>query len=123
VSTLGGNIHIRNARGAIEAQISGGGIDAQLIKHKGKRDTRCKLQSLGGNITIHLPEDLPANIEAELEIRREVSREYQIYTDFPIEISGTGTRIITASGKINGGGDPIHLNTINREIRIKKRTH
>jgi hypothetical protein len=55
-----------------------------------------------------------------LEIRRKVSRDYQIYSDFPLKIDGAGSRLITATGKINGGGDLIKLNTTNGDIRIRK---
>jgi hypothetical protein len=120
VSTRGGNIRIRGARGAIEAQTSGGGIDAQLLESNKHVDTHCKLESSGGNIIIHLPGDLAANIQAKLKIRRKVSRDYQIYSDFPIEISGTGTRMVTGNGKINGGGHLIDLNTTDGDIKIKK---
>ena len=119
-NTSGGNIRIRGARGAIEAVTSGGGIDAELVESTKSVDTHCNLETRGGNITIHLPENLSATIDAELEIRRKVSRDYQIYSDFPLKIDGSGSRLITATGKINGGGDRIKLNTTNGDIRIRK---
>jgi len=119
-NTRGGNIHIRGARGAIEAVTSGGGIDAELVESGESVDTHCNLETRGGNITIRLPENLSATLDAELEIRRKVSRDYQIYSDFPLKIDGAGSRLITATGKINGGGDLIKLNTTNGDIRIRK---
>jgi hypothetical protein len=75
--------------------------------------------SAGGDITIRLPEKLKADIDAESRLERP-RRKYRITSDFPLDID-SGSRRITAQGKLNGGGDLIRLRTTNGDIEILKR--
>ena len=52
--------------------------------------------------------------------RERPRRKYRITSDFPLDID-SGSRRITAQGKLNGGGDLIRLRTTNGDIEIRKR--
>lgn len=119
VRTSGGNITLWDVHGAIEARTSGGDITAELVVADPKVDTRCTLESAGGDITIRLPQKLKADIDAESRLERP-RRKYRITSDFPLDID-SGSRRITAQGKLNGGGDLIRLRTTNGDIEIRKR--
>ena len=119
VQTAGGNVRIDSARGAIEAQTAGGSIEAKLLISEKKADTHCDLETIGGDVTIHLPGVLAATIDAELEIRRRVGGDYRIYSDFPLVIKDEDSNRISGRGDINGGGDLIKLRTTNGDIHIR----
>jgi DUF4097 and DUF4098 domain-containing protein YvlB len=119
VRTSGGSITLWDIQGAIKARTSGGDITAELVVADSKVDTRCTLESAGGDITIRLPGKLKADIDAELRLERPRTR-YRITSDFPLDIDD-GSRRITAQGKLNGGGDLITLRTTNGDIEIQKR--
>ncbi|MBI2505857.1 MAG: hypothetical protein HYW07_21800 [Candidatus Latescibacteria bacterium] len=120
VHTSGGGIEITKARGFIEAETAGGGIEAELALTDMAADAHCTLRTAGGNLTLYLPAALPATIDAQLRIERKVGRDYRIYSDFPITIQGEGTKLLTGKGEVNGGGNPIRLETTNGDIFIKK---
>ena len=134
VETAGGSIDIENARGAIDAETAGGSVEAELIVSDKNIDTTCNLQTAGGDVTIYLLEDLAATIDAEIRIHDNDHgrryRDYQIYSDFDINIGdgdgeeddrrGRDSWRVTASGDINGGGDRIRLTTTNGDIHIRK---
>ena len=117
--TSGGNINIKQAKGAIEAKTSGGSIEAEMIETDNSKDTHLNLQSSGGNITVYLPETIEATVSATLKISHFADRDYQIYSDFPLNIKDNDNRV-TAQGDINGGGDRIQINTSDGDINIKK---
>ena len=92
------------------------------------KDHHIELKSSVGNITLHIPEKLPATIKAEIKLTGFASRtkEYNIYSDFPLNAEQSGDEeyrgeiLISKDGKINGGGDLIYLRTTNGNINIKK---
>ena len=117
--TSGGSIKILQARGFIEADTSGGNIEAEMIIDDKNLDTHVNLETSGGSITLHIPEGLAASVSATLKITRSAKRDYRIYSDFPLTIKGENSRKITAKGDINDGGDRITLSTTNGDIHIK----
>lgn len=115
--TSGGNIKIKQVKGSIEARTSGGKIEAEMILADNSADTHINLRSSGGSITLYIPKNLAASISASLEITRSANRDYNIYSDFPLDIKGEDD--ITGKGDINGGGDRIILDTVNGDIHIR----
>ncbi len=128
VSTSGGDIELKDIQGFIEGSTSGGNIEAEMTLKDFSKDHHVELKSSGGNITLHIPEKLPATIKAEIKLTGFASRtkEYNIYSDFPLNDGQTGDEenrgeiLISKDGKINGGGDLIYLRTTNGNIIIKK---
>lgn len=92
--------------------------------------THRKLETLEGDVTIYLPDDLEASIEAEgssggLVLSRLWREEVgHIFSDFRLNQSEWGVFFYVkseASGHINGGGDRIRLKTNSGNIFIKER--
>ncbi len=121
VGTSGGSISVRGAAGAVEAETAGGDIEVEMLPGNG--DRHCTLETAGGDITLSLPGDLKANVDAELRIQKRgwSNKDYDIYSDFKLDIDKKEGRLISARGKINGGGNMVRLRTTNGDIRIEKR--
>jgi len=120
LNTSGGSIQVKGAQGAVEAETAGGGIDVELLPGGG--DRHCTLETAGGDINISLPGNMKATVDAELRIQTRdwSSKDYDIYSDFDLEIEKKEGREISARGKINGGGNMVRLRTTNGDIRIEK---
>lgn len=126
--TSGGDLILSHITGFIEGQTSGGDIEAQMRITDFSKDHHVNLQSVGGDITLYLPEKLPATITAILFVERGAWQTYDIYSDFPLTKSQKSEEKdrrrrreeIRSEGAINGGGDAIRLETTNGNINIKK---
>jgi hypothetical protein len=127
-TTSGGDIDLNDIQGFIEAKTSGGDVEAKMTLKDFAKDHHVDMKSSGGNLTLYIPEKLPANIVAVINIRGSSWRDYDIYSDFPLtskketdkDRRGRREEVIHSEGKINGGGDPIYLETTNGNITIKK---
>ncbi len=93
-------------------------------------DTHFVLETLEGDVTIYLPDDLEASIEAKgssggLVLSRLWRKDLgHIFSDFGLNKSEWGVFFYVrseASGHINGGGDRIRLKTNSGNIFIKER--
>lgn len=116
--TSGGSILIRQSRGPIRADTAGGRVEAELLAFSGARDATVELESSGGDVIVRIPADHGARIVADLEVSRRGRDNYRIYSDFPITIQEDERGNILGRGEINGGGDPIVLETHNSDIHI-----
>lgn len=125
-STSGGDVTIGNAAGEVSAKTSGGDIEARMRAAVSVLEEDWLLQSSGGELAIHIPEDLPATLEAEIRLERSWfgrEEEYRIDSDFDLDEQNEETRnrrTIRATGDINGGGSRIRLITSGGDIRIRK---
>ncbi len=127
-ATSGGDIELLGVEGFIEASTAGGDVQAEMTLTDFSRDHHVRLRTSGGNVTLTLPEGLPASVNAVLKITERTREHYEIVSDFPLKITeepeGIGrhrlARMLTATGDLNGGGDPIDIETTNGNIRIKK---
>ena len=127
LKTSGGDIQIRELMSSLDAATSGGDVRVEMTLTDFSKPHALKLASSGGDIELTIPEKLPANIFAEIRLDSRwgwgsSSGRYDIESDFPIKIDrGDRERdYIRGEGKINGGGDPIDLQTSAGNIRIKK---
>jgi DUF4097 and DUF4098 domain-containing protein YvlB len=117
--TAGGDIELCFVSGSVEAKTAGGRIKAELYP-TGKGETN--LETAGGDIRITLPEDAKANITAEIRLEHGwKKRKYEIRSDFKEDKMETeeGERIV-GTYTLNGGGERIHLETVNSNIEIRK---
>jgi len=124
--TSGGDIHFTDVRAGVDAQTSGGKVDVEITLKDFSKDHAVELGSTGGTIRLTLPEKLPATIEAQIRTSRHdyQTERYDIYSDFPLtksEPEKFGDVVIKSTGDINGGGDPIRLETTSGDIYIKKK--
>ncbi len=122
-ATSGGDIELRDIRGFIKATTAGGDLFAEMTLEDFSKDHHISMKTAGGEIELRIPEKLPATINARLKITSRAREDYDIVSDFPISIKKEKQgwdEIITATGKINGGGDVIELKTVNGNISILK---
>ncbi|MCR4439262.1 MAG: DUF4097 domain-containing protein [candidate division KSB1 bacterium] len=127
-STSGGDINLRGVQGFIEASTAGGDIYGEMTLADFSQDHHVRMKTSGGEVTLVIPERLPASVHAVLKITDRATDKYEILSDFALTIKeeqGTewGRRIakaIIATGELNGGGDPIEIETTNGNIRLKK---
>lgn len=125
VSTSGGDIRLADVRAAVSCATSGGDVDVQMTLTDFSKNHAVDLQTSGGKITLTIPGKMPASITAEIRTSRgnyKMER-YDIYSDFPLTKTKpveSGEAVIHSEGDINGGGDPIHLETTSGDIYIKK---
>ncbi|MGY8823369.1 MAG: DUF4097 family beta strand repeat-containing protein [Candidatus Latescibacterota bacterium] len=121
VETGGGGINIGDLQGNVDAETSGGGIEVEFIAGGG--DRHYTLETAGGDINISLPSDMKATVYAELRIQKRgwSSKDYDIYSDSKLDIDKKEGDLISARGKINGGGNMVRLRTTNGDINIEKR--
>ena len=117
--TAGGSIRIKGAQGSVDAETAGGSVEAELLASGGAKDLSCRLETSGGDVTVHIQPGLQATINARIDIKRRAGRDYRIYSDVPLTMQGQGTNKIIGRGKANGGGVPIDLRTVNGDIHIK----
>lgn len=103
LETSGGNIDLRNGDGKLTASTSGGNIRVQLRDNKG-----IDLSTSGGNLTVRLPKTTSGDVRAEAT-GGDVNCEF--------EFSGK-LKDGSLNGKINGGGNPIRLETSGGDIMI-----
>ncbi|NQS98969.1 MAG: hypothetical protein HQ591_10985 [candidate division Zixibacteria bacterium] len=136
INTSGGDVEVDGAEGYVEAGTSGGNIEVSVTKYYPKKDQHIELKSSGGGLELTLPADFKGSVEAVIHIYGASLDDYDIYSDFPLNIVRAGDEeaakghrklfrkvngIITANGDINGGGNSIILETTNGDIHIKKR--
>ncbi len=123
--TAGGNIHVLDVRGAIDARTAGGDVEAELIP-SGKGGSR--LSTAAGEIRLSIPPDAKATINARIRVQgywgrhRSDDENYSIISDFKADSyeKSHEDREIRATYTLNGGGEPITLETTNANIRILK---
>ena len=120
--TMGGDIRIKEADGWVKATTMAGDVRALVI---GGHDV--ELTSMSGEVTLVMPEGADLDIEIELSYTKNSSRNYQIYSDFPIDQSESegwdydhGTPRKTISGVASGGGNRVVIRTINGNVYLKK---
>ena len=120
--TMGGDIRIKEADGWVKATTMAGDVRALVI---GGHDV--ELTSMSGEVTLVMPEGADLDIEIELSYTKNSSRNYQIYSDFPIDQSESegwdydhGTPRKTISGVAKGGGNRVVIRTINGNVYLKR---
>jgi DUF4097 and DUF4098 domain-containing protein YvlB len=114
----GGDITVRQAAGPVNALTSSG--DVFITVDANAKSQAVTAKSEKGNVVVHVPSRFGADVNATI-LTSDPSA-HQIVSDLPgLSISreqvGNKTRI-RATGKINGGGDPMELEATDGGIRI-----
>lgn len=105
-----GRITLEEVGGVVEGSTTNGGITARISDKVELRELR--LGTTNGGITVYCPEGINADVYAH-------TTNGGIHTDFPITMQGGFSRN-SLEGKINNGGNEIHLHTTNGGISIYK---
>jgi hypothetical protein len=118
LETSGGSIYLTQVDSAVKASTSDGGITAWFVAPK-KSPGTCELQSSSGDITVHLPRELPITIDA-LVMK---GSDHRVFVDpaFPLKVSYDdlkGSHMVRAEGDLNGGGELLKLRTVAGNIRF-----
>lgn len=111
LTTTNGKISAEEMIGPIKAEATNGSISVDLLSIKD--DEKVVLHTVNGNIVVTLESDLSADIRVS-------TVNGSIRTDFPLEIQGEwGPKNL--SGKMNGGGAQVKLETVNGSVAIEER--
>jgi DUF4097 and DUF4098 domain-containing protein YvlB len=125
--TMGGNIVVDELDGWARASTMGGNITVTMTGSGGKRDVT--LSSMGGMITLMVPEELSMDVDITLAYTKKSRKSYEIESDFPLQIrttddweykDGSPRKYIYGTGKINDGEHRIKIETVNGDVRLLK---
>lgn len=127
--TMGGDITIDHIDGWVKATTMGGDIEVTLIAStkSGKRDAY--LSSMGGDVTLSVPEDLSMNIDIELAYTKKSWDKYRISSDFKLELeetpnwvkkNGSYRKYIYGKAKVKDARNTIRIKTVNGNIYLNK---
>ncbi|MBI2212930.1 MAG: DUF4097 family beta strand repeat protein [Acidobacteria bacterium] len=148
VSTMGGDIEIASAAGRVKAKTMGGTIEIQALDGGGVAttmggdvevrmvgdpsagDRSVELESMGGDITLVVPDGLSMDVEIEISYTKHSARNFKISSDFSIAVSETpewdykgrsgGRKVISGKGTVAGGKNKIRISTVNGDVTLKK---
>ena len=109
--TTNGKIGLLEVLGPIRAKTTNGSIKV-AVGGSGEQQHEIRAATTNGGIEVTLPKGLNANLKAS-------TVNGKINTDFPLAVKGLISKSV--DGVINGGGELIHLKTVNGSIRLKKR--
>jgi len=109
--TTNGKIGLPEVLGPIRAKTTNGSIKAE-IGGSGEQQHEIRAATTNGGIEVTLPKGLKANLKAS-------TVNGKINSDFPVTVKGLISKSV--DGVINGGGELIHLKTVNGSIRLKER--
>lgn len=108
--TTNGAVKARGLGGAVDASTTNGGLDVQMSR-LGADGVR--LETTNGGIDLKLPADAKASLAARC-VNGGIS-----VTDLPFEKAADSSRR-RVDGKINGGGAPLRLETVNGGVRVRQ---
>ncbi len=119
VSSMTGGVEAHGTNGGVTGKELSGGVDASVVNGAVNVDMasvgtqRIVLHTTNGSVTLAVPEDAKADVEATC-------------VNGGISVNGVKIEVIEQSrrrilGKMNGGGAPIELRTINGGVRIRSR--
>ncbi len=109
--TTNGKIGLLEVLGPINAKTTNGSIEV-AVGGSGEQQHEFRAATTNGSIEVTLPKGLKANLKAS-------TVNGKINTDFPVTVKGLISKSV--DGVINGGGELIHLKTVNGSIRLKER--
>jgi DUF4097 and DUF4098 domain-containing protein YvlB len=127
--TMGGDIEVRKIDGWVKATTMGGDVMVKMVgdPDKGRRDVEIK--SMGGQIELEVPAGLDMTFDIELAYTKDAKRDYEIISDFDMEIEktkkwerygGTKKKYIYGTGTVGSGKHEIKIKTVNGNIYIRK---
>lgn len=128
--TLGGSIKINEFDGRIFASTLGGDVRAVMTGDPLNGERNAVMKSLGGDVSLTVPDGLSMDIEIVLKVTKDKIREPRIITDFDLMIEERETtrderlndirKVITAYGTTGDGLHQVYLSTINGNIYLKR---
>ncbi len=123
--TMGGDLHIGPVDGSVNAATMGGDGIVTLTGGGGDVD----LASLGGEITLRVPQGFGMDLDLEIAYTRNSRQDYKITAPGGLKSTvspdwdydkGSPRKYIRMSGAVNGGGKKVKVSTINGNITISE---
>jgi len=125
--SIDGNMHVKDFQGSVEAKSGDGDLNLEGVFQSlnsrttdGNMEIRARsgsttqnnwsIHSGDGDLVVYLPNPFPANVDLK-------TGDGKIVTSFPIEISGRISER-NVSGKMNGGGNLLAIETRDGDITI-----
>lgn len=106
--TTNGKINAEGLKGYVSARTTNGSVKVELEEVKVNEEM--EFLTTNGSVTLYIPDKINCNVNAK-------TTNGSIKTDFPLEVKGKyGSKRL--SGKINGGGPVIFIETTNGSIKI-----
>jgi DUF4097 and DUF4098 domain-containing protein YvlB len=111
--SVNGDIDVASSGGTLSAHTTNGGIHVELLRLASP--SALSLATVNGSIALVLPRTTAASVDAR-------SLNGNFHSDIPLTLLGAysphGIR-----GKLNGGGAPVQLRTVNGAIRVSILSH
>jgi len=127
--TMGGDIELEAIDGWIEATTMGGDIEARMVGDVASGDRHVELTSMSGDVELIVPAGLSMAIDVELAYTKNSSKDYEIESDFDLEISetsdwshewGSPRKVIRGKATLGGGEHKVKIRTVNGDVVLKK---
>lgn len=131
--TMGGDIKAKEVDGWIKAKTMGGEVDIKMVGNPKEGDRNVKLTSMGGDITLVVPDGLSMDIDIEIAYMKNSHKDFEdckIVSDFKIDEERTtewerkhgssARKYIYGKGSVDGGKNKIIIKTINSSVYLKK---
>lgn len=121
--TMGGDVRLREVDGSVNATTMGGDIEVNIVGSGGD----VELESMSGEIHLNVPAGFAMDLEVELEYTKNSRRDYKISGDFKVaelvdrdwdHSKGSPRKTIRGTGSYNGGGNRVHIRTVNGNVVI-----
>jgi len=109
-SSVNGRVEAASQGGPVQASSVNGSVEAEMRQLAGA--SRLEYSSVNGSVRITLPADLKADVELS-------TVNGSVRSDFPISVSGS-LEPRHMRGTIGGGGVPLHIDTVNGSIELRK---
>jgi len=133
--TYGGDIEIKEVDGKVEAKTFGGNIDVKVIGSGNTDGKDVELTSLGGDITLIVPNDFSMDVYVEIAYTKNGKKSYRKIEDVKVEgdfkltekrddewdySNGSPRKYFYGEGEFNGGKNKVVIKTINGVVTLKK---
>jgi DUF4097 and DUF4098 domain-containing protein YvlB len=137
LETGGGSIRLTSAKGHVHAETGGGGIELYGVPsanaetnaggitvklvNTGAERSDSDLETGAGDVTVYIASDVAINVRASVDM----GSGHRITSEFSdIHISSEGSqwepKMLTAEGKLNGGGPTVKVRTSSGDICFKR---
>ena len=127
--TGGGDVEIALKAGWVKASTGAGDIEVTIEREGGDGDL--VMHTGLGEVELTVPKDMGMDFEIDLRYTRQSSRDFEIDSDFKMDVEeteewirengGTPLRHIYGTGSVNGGGRKVRIVTTNGNVVIKRR--
>jgi hypothetical protein len=127
--TMGGEIKVGEIDGWIEATTMGGDVSVNLLYKSKNEKHDVKLKSMGGDITLYVPENFPMDIDITLAFTKDHEGDVDIISDFNLskettkrwdKQKGSERKYIYGKAQLNGAKNKVIIETVNGNIYLKK---